>query len=178
MFPSQSPLAVPRDQFTSYTSRVTPRRPRWGQTWLLVPAVVVGVTAWLLRPSMAQVAPGLLTAISILTGFTFTMAITFWTKTIEARRDPSWATDRESLQAIDQARTHMIWTVLIGVLAVALLALFSIFGHVDAPSRFAGAASFLTRLATAFVSLLAIYLITLVGAALRMFNQLVTILKA
>lgn len=178
MFPSQQPLAVPRDQFTRHRSPYTRRSPRWGQLLLLIPGCLTGLAAWWVQPPMTQVASGLLTATSILTGFTFAMATTFWNKSIDARRDPRWATSADVLDLLDNARNHLIWTVFVGVISVAVLALFSLFGHSEVHGWLADVMVLATRAGSAFAGFLVVYLITLVAAALKTFNEAVAVLKA
>lgn len=127
---------------------------------------------------MTQVAPGLLTATSILTGFTFGMATTFWNKSIDARRDPKWATGTDVLNLIDDARNHLIWTVFIGVASVAVLTLFSLFGHSTVSGWLVGPAAWASGIGTGLAAFLVIYSITLVAASLCTFNAAVAILKA
>lgn len=178
MFPSQTPLAVPRDQFIRSTSSVGRRQFRWGQVVLLLPGLLTAAAAWVLRPSMPGVAPGLLTVTSILTGFTFAMANTFWAKSIEARRDPRWAVDHQALDSIDTTRTHMMWTVAVGVATVAILTIFTLFGAVVVPGHLGLVLQAISRIGEAAAGGLVMYLICLVGVALYLFNRAVTILKA
>lgn len=178
MFPSQQPLAVPRDQFTHHRSPYTRRSPRWSQLLLLLPGALTGLAAGWVQPPMTQVAPGLLTATSILTGFTFAMATTFWNKSIDARRDPRWATSTDVLDLLDNARTHLTWTVFVGVISVAVLALFSLFGHSEVQGWLVTIMAVVTRAGSGLAGFLVVYLITLVAAALKTFNEAVAVLKA
>lgn len=178
MFPSQTPLAVPRDQFLRSTSSVGRRRLRWGQLLLLVPGLLTGVAVWFAQPPLPQLSAGVLPATAILTGFTFAMANTFWTKSVEARRDPRWAVDAQALDSIDDTRNHMIWTVAIGVLTVAILVIFALFGTTVIPGRIGAVLQVLTRLGEALAGALVLYLVTLVSAGLHLFNRAVAILKA
>lgn len=178
MFPSQTPLAVPRDQFLRLTSNVGRRRLRRGQLILLLPGAITGVGVWFANPVIASVSSGLLAVTSILTGFTFAMANTFWAKSIEARRDPRWAVDSAALDVIDDARTHMIWTVGVGVFTVAILTIFTLFGTTTVPGAAGAFFQLASRVGQALAGALVIYLLTLVSAALYFFNRAVAILKA
>jgi hypothetical protein len=178
VFPSQAPLAVPRDQFSRSTSNLGRRSVRWGQILLLVPAIVVGVIAYIVRTQMVDVAGGLLTVTSILTGFTFAMANTFWSKSIEARRDPRWSVDSAALDVIDDSRNHMIWTVVVGVATVGILTVYTIFSTTVVDGRVGEILQAGTRVAAAVTASLVFYTITLVAGALRTFNRAVAILKA
>lgn len=178
MFPSQTPLAVPRDQFLRVSSNVGRRRLRGGQLALVIPGALTGIGVWFANPSIVSVSSGLLAVTSILTGFTFAMANTFWAKSIEARRDPRWAVDSAALDVIDDSRTHMIWTVSIGVSAVAILTIFTLFGRTSVPGGVGEFLQLASRVGQALAGALVLYLLTLVIAALYFFNRAVAILKA
>lgn len=178
MFPSQAPLAVPRDQFSRLTSNVGGRQLRWGQLILLIPGLLTGVGVWFAHPSLPAVSTGLLTVTSILTGFTFAMANNFWTKSIEARRDPHWAVEGKVLDLIDDTRTHMSWTVAVGVVTVAILTIFTLFGTTVVPGALGEFFRVASRVGGAVAGGLVLYIITLVSGALYLFNRAVTYLKA
>lgn len=132
------------------------------------PALVVGFFAWRMDADLEGASTGLLTATSILTGFTFSMAVVFWNKSIDTRRDPRWMSDGDALEVIDRIRTHLVFTVFMGVAAVFVITLYTIFGAV-----LGGNARILVCLASALV----IYVITLVTVGLKLFNQAFFILK-
>jgi hypothetical protein len=179
VLPSEHLLRVPIDQFTRETHQPGHRRARRAQGFLLLPGLLVGALVWVVEPTLTQVVGSLLTATSIMTGFTFAMANTFWSKSIDARRDPKWAVDSQALDLIDNARTHMIWTVMVGVTATAMLLCYALFSTVSAASTpVPGLIDIGARVGTALIGALAIYLVVLVAAALRTFNQAVAVLKA
>lgn len=62
--------------------------------------------------------------------------------------------------------------------SVAVLALFSLFGHSEVHGWFASVMMQVTRAGSALAGFLVVYLITLVAAALKTFNEAVTVLKA
>jgi hypothetical protein len=64
----------------------------------------------------------LLTATSIMTGLSFSMALRFWEKSIDARSDPNIIFDDERRNVLDTMRTLLLWTVLSGVVSSAWLA--------------------------------------------------------
>lgn len=178
MFPSQTPLAVPRDQFLRDSSNVGDRKFRWGQIALLAPGGVVGAAAWWVSPAIGSISAGLLTVTSILTGFTFAMANTFWARSIDARRDPRWAVDGQVLDTLDETRNHMVWTVAVGVVTVAILGLFTLFGSTYVGGVAGEVFRAIGRVGAAVASGLVFYVITLVAVALYYFNRAVSILKA
>jgi len=67
-------------------------------------------------------AAGLLTATSILTGLTFTMALRFWERSLDARSNVELIFDEERKEVLDSMRTALLWTVLSGVVSTAWLA--------------------------------------------------------
>lgn len=142
-------------------------RDRVWHVTLLVPAAVLAAAALLFDVRFTQ-ASGLFTATAITTGLTFSMATTFWTKSVEARRDPDRALDASVLNTLDRNRNDLIWTVAVGLLATAWLAGVSIF---DAGPK--GAAPIITAVS----AFLVIYLLTLVGNALRNFARAVLLVR-
>lgn len=140
-------------------------RLRLSQLALLVPAGLVSLIVVIREVRLSNPA-GLLTATSILTGLTFSMATTFWAKSIDARDRPDQALNSRVLDALDTTRTHLIWTVVVGVAATAVFALISVF----APS---GAPVWISATGAGLV----IYMLTLVGAALHRFYVTAFILR-
>lgn len=136
------------------------------QILLATPALAVGAVVIVRSVHLTNLA-GLLTATSILTGLTFSMATTFWTKSIEARRRPDQALNERILTSLDETRTHLVWTVVIGLAATAALALISVF------SPGGSAPVWVSAIAAALV----IYMLTLVGAALHKFYVTAFILR-
>ena len=126
---------------------------------LLVPAVVYGIVVWLTHSHLTGF-PALLTATSILTGLIFTMALRFWERSIDARVDPVLAVNGNMLRLLDNLRTHLVWTVFIGVLSTAWLASLAIFVVQAAPLW-----------ASAVATALFIYQVTLVAGSLLQFYE-------
>jgi len=60
-----------------------------------------------------------LTATSIITGLTFTMAMRFWERRIDISMAPQTAGYLERKALVDELGTHLIWTVLVGVASTA-----------------------------------------------------------
>lgn len=166
---SQAVLRVPVDQLTSSTADGLSRRPRWGQFAMAAPALLLGLAAWRAGGTLTTSSAALLTATSILTGATFSMAVVFWNKSIDARRDPRLTVSSKVLSLLDRVRTHLIYTVMIGAGAVGLLVVNAIFG--EHLKSFSG-------LLVAVTSGMVFYLITLFVASLRYFNQAFFVLKA
>lgn len=136
------------------------RKPNWVEVLYLGLGAGTGAAVFLAEPSRLNVAP-LLTATSILTGLTFALALRFWERSIDARRDPFVATDAARLNLIDRLKAHLIWTVLVGVGSTLLLALIAIFGR-----------PYATPLAvTACAATLIVYQIVLVGGGLIEFYR-------
>lgn len=176
MFPSQSPLRVPVDQFSDApTHSGGRRRVRWGQVALLAPGLAVALLAGTAGVRLGLVAGALLTATSILTGFTFSMAVVFWNKTIDARRDPRFSTSADALNEIDTMRVHLIYTVGVGVATVLITTLYLLFSGLDPrPGDFLNAVA---AAGTSVAAGLVVYLITLVVASLYRFNRAVLLLR-
>jgi hypothetical protein len=87
---------------------------------------MAGGAFFLLRPGTLSIGP-LLTATSILTGLTFTLALRFWERSVDARRDPLQARDGKRLTLLDRMKSHLVWTVIIGVLSTLILTLSALF---------------------------------------------------
>lgn len=116
------PSRILRDQFTRPRDGKSGRRaPSWLQgLWILL-ATGVGFSLWL--GDVATVAVGaLLTATSIMTGLTFTMAMRFWERRVDARSDPDIMFDLQRVNLLDAMSTHLLWTVVAGILSTAWLA--------------------------------------------------------
>lgn len=178
MLKSRSPLRVPLDQFTRSLPNGTDRALRGGQIVLALPGLVIGILAGVLGTDLGSISTPILTTTSILTGFTFSMAIVFWNKSIDARRDPKWAIRNEALDLIDKTRTHLIFTVSIGVINALMLLIAAILRATPSPEWLpAGvilvASSWTAGLATG----LSVYLICLVAHGLRLFSEAFFILR-
>lgn len=155
-----SPTRVLHDQFIQQ-SRVK----KVEFVWMLPAALVSGFA--LGRGVELQSAALLLTATSILTGLTFSMTTTFWSKNIDARRDPQRALDALTLNVLDRNLTHLLWTVSVGVTATGVLAVTAVFtGTMGAPSW-----------VTAICAFFIVYLVTLVGVALHRFTEAALLLR-
>jgi hypothetical protein len=152
------------DQFTEQPAGRGHRKFRRAQALLLLPALIVALLVVALHVEVSAVAP-LLTATSIMTGLTFTMALRFWERSVDARRDPFLATDGERLALLDDMRTHLVWTVLVGVISTAWLALMVLFAD-TAPPKWLSVGP---TLGAVGASALVIYLVTLVGGVLVQF---------
>lgn len=132
----------------------------WAQGLYLGVALLAAAGVYVAAQPSLPVGP-LLTATSILTGMTFTMALRFWDRSIEARRDPSYATNAARLNLVDRMKAHLIWTVVVGVSSTFVLALVALIVDTDA-----------TPPATAaVVGGLVIYEISLVAGALLEFYR-------
>lgn len=178
MLKSQSPLRIPIDQFTKELPNGSDRILRPGQVWLAVPGLVVGLTAGILHTSMSAISTPVLTVTSILTGFTFSMAVVFWNKSIEARRDPAWAVRNEALDLIDSTRTHLIYTVIIGVINVLIALITTILNATPSPAWMPlSVASIGQEVAVGLTTGLSIYLVCLVAQGLRIFGTAFFVLR-
>ncbi|MBW3084882.1 hypothetical protein KEM60_01071 [Austwickia sp. TVS 96-490-7B] len=167
MFPSDNLLRVPIDQFTTLQPNGHDRNVRWWQVAAIIPAFVAGAVLWFCNVSLGASLGSLLTATSILTGFTFSMAVVFWNKSIDARKDPKWSGQNYTLELIDETRTHLIYTVQVGVFAVTAIVSEMMFGSIRGTDWVIWALGWLPVVAGALV----IYMITLVMRALKLFNQ-------
>jgi phosphoglycerol transferase MdoB-like AlkP superfamily enzyme len=161
-----SPMWLLRDQFL--TEDLPGHRHLRGFALAhLVPAALVAGLLYARDVQMTN-ADWLLAATSILTGLTFSMTTTFWSKSIDARSDPTKALNAQVLTILDENLTHLQWTVLVGVVSTATLALTSLLAD-----PVTGAATWATTLCGGLV----IYLITLVGVALHRFSEAAVILR-
>lgn len=150
-----SPLHVAAEQF------VRDKRPRYGQLFWFVPGLITA-TAIVAQETRIMNAAFLLAATSIMAGMTFTMTMTFWNKSLEARRDPAKALQADVLTTIDDNLNHLVWTVMVGVSATGLFALVAMFAD---PVKGAPVAI------SAVCAGALLYLITLVGVALQRFAE-------
>ncbi|MCM0619824.1 hypothetical protein [Nocardioides bruguierae] len=100
--------------------------------WLLGPAGIVCGLVLALEVQLVAAAP-LLTATSILTGLTFSMTTTLWSRNIDARRDPDIALHAEKLSMLDGMLNHLIEAVMAGMAATAALVVTIIFWGSDVP---------------------------------------------
>lgn len=119
-----------------------------------------GATAVVVVKAYPQGGPSaVLTATSILTGFTFAMAMQMWKSSLDARRDERYAFDPIVLSTLDEMRTRLVWAVAVGVGSSVWLAGLWLF-TVDQPARWA----------LAIGTFLFVYQVTLVVDALRTFH--------
>jgi len=125
----------------------------------LLPALVTGLAVGYFDTKLSNAAL-LLTSTSILTGLTFSMSATFWSRSIDARRDPQSAGEARVLSLLDETRNHLIWTVMVGIISTGALSLVAIFSAGVAPVWVSAVCSFLV-----------IYMITLVAGALQKFAE-------
>ena len=125
----------------------------------LLPGVLAAASVYLFRAHPQGAPTALLTATSILTGFTFAMAMQMWKQSLDARRDTRYAFDPDALELLDLMRTRLVWTVWVGVLSSTWLAGVWMF-TVSQPDRWALAVS----------AFLFIYQVVLVGTALWRFH--------
>lgn len=151
-----SPARVVHDHFIDGDDHL-----RFGQLFWIIPGVM---TAGFVVGRQVQItnAAFLLAATSILAGMTFTMTVTFWNKSLDARRDPTRALQADILKSIDENLQHLVWTVLVGVSSTGFFALVALFA-----SPTSGAPVW----ASAICGGLLMYLITLVGLALHRFAE-------
>lgn len=120
-------LQVVRDHLSPRAGDARKRRNSIGiAAAMLVGAVAAGVAVWQLGVETNAIG-GLLTATSIMTGLTFTMAMRFWERSIDARSDPNLIFDEERKAVLDGMRTLLLWTVLAGILSTSWLAALAIF---------------------------------------------------
>lgn len=139
------------------------RRPalRWPSIAYLVLPLAAGVGGYVF--GLATSAGGtILAALAILTGITFAMAVSFWDRSIDARHDPFSATNAERLTVIDHMKSHLIYTVFVGVVATGALLVVALFVEptMELPPLLDGALAFLS-----------VYEVVLVGAALIEFYR-------
>lgn len=112
-----NPTEIFRGQFTR-TRAVSFRTIRWAEIGLFGLALLVGTAIFLLDVSTIAVG-AVLTATSIITGLTFTMAMRFWERKIDISSAPQTAGYLQRKELVDELGTHLIWTVLVGVVSTA-----------------------------------------------------------
>lgn len=131
-----------RDQFRARASNDGAPGPSvWRLTGFLqlVPGSLAAAAVFLVK-AYPQGGPGaVLSATSILTGFTFAMALHMWKSSLDARRDDRYAFDPLALETLDGMRTRLIWTVGVGVTSSAWFAGMWLFS-IAVPARWALAA--------------------------------------
>ncbi|RFA07947.1 hypothetical protein B7R54_01000 [Subtercola boreus] len=110
----------------------------WLELAILVAAVVVSVVV-LCMAVRTNAVGALLTATSIMTGLTFTMAMRFWERSIDARSNPDLIFDEERKSVLDNMRTLLLWTVLAGLASTSWLAGLAIFVGTSAADPWATA---------------------------------------
>lgn len=155
-----SPLRIAADQFRPEEPISGRRQADPRALAFTIPALVVAIIV-VAKQTHLTAAPVLLTSTSILTGLTFTMTTTFWSRSLDARKDPATATRAVILQTLDDARHHLLWTVLVGLATTGVLALTALFASEK------GAVVWASALCAALV----IYLLTLVGVAVQRFAE-------
>jgi hypothetical protein len=160
-----SPSRVVTEQFVRPSDGERRGRIRWSSVVALLPGVVTAGAAGLVHARMRD--PGLfLAACAIVTGLMFSMATTFWSKSIEARRDSRYVWDGRALDTFDDNRNQLIWTVGVGIAVSACLALTALFAIPPVPIWL-----------TAIVGGSVIYLLTLTAIALKRFYEAFYLLK-
>lgn len=113
-----NPAEIFRGQFTRTRSGAWGSRVRWPEIVLFMLAFIPG--GLILGLNISTIAVGaVLTATSIITGLTFTMAMRFWERRIDITSAPQNAGYLQRKALIDELGTHLIWTVLVGVLSTA-----------------------------------------------------------
>jgi hypothetical protein len=111
-----SPTELLRGQFTVDRSAVWFRSLRWVEFLWIALAAAVGFVIFFLGVNTVAAGP-VLTATSIITGLTFTMAMRFWERRIEVASAERTTGYTERRRLIERVGTQLIWTVLIGVLS-------------------------------------------------------------
>jgi hypothetical protein len=91
---------------------------RWPEIGLFVFSLVPGGVIFWLQVSTIAVG-AVLTATSIITGLTFTMAMRFWERRVDITTAPQTAGYLQRKTLVDELGTHLIWTVLVGVASTA-----------------------------------------------------------
>lgn len=112
-----SPTEIFRGQFTK-SRPLHWKYVRWLEVGLFAVALVPGFLLFFLGVKTIAIG-AILTATSIITGLTFTMAMRFWERRIDisSAKQTTGFLERKSL--IDEMGTHLIWTVLVGVASTA-----------------------------------------------------------
>lgn len=109
-----NPTEIFWGQFTKSRPITSWRLIRWPEIGLFVLSLVPGGVLFWLQVSTIAVS-AVLTATSIITGLTFTMAMKFWEKRIDITTAPQTAGYLQRKALVDELGTHLIWTVLVGV---------------------------------------------------------------
>lgn len=112
-----SPTEIFRGQFTK-SRPVTFGTIRWQELGLFFLSLVSGGVMLALQISTIAVG-AVLTATSIITGLTFTMAMRFWERRVDITTAPQTAGYLQRKALVDELGTHLIWTVLVGVASTA-----------------------------------------------------------
>jgi hypothetical protein len=146
-------LQVVRDHLALTPGNESRRSPSlWIEAGILSLSALVGVVVWLMGIETDAIG-GLLTATSIMTGLTFTMAMRFWERSIDARSNPDLIFDEERKAVLDNMRTLLLWTVLAGMVSTTWLAGLAIFVGSGAVSAWA------TGIAAGLVAYLLLYVL-------------------
>jgi branched-subunit amino acid transport protein AzlD len=112
-----NPAEIFRGQFTK-SRPVTFGSIRWPEIALFLLSLLPGALMLLLNVSTIAVG-AVLTATSIITGLTFTMAMRFWERRIDISAAAQTAGYLKRKALVDELGTHLIWTVLVGVASTA-----------------------------------------------------------
>ena len=115
---SLSSTEILRGQFTHARMPFSLKNIRWGEIGLFGLSLGIGAVLYFLNVSTIAVG-AVLTATSIITGLTFTMAMRFWERRIEINSAPQTAGYLQRKELIELLGTHLIWTVFVGVLSTA-----------------------------------------------------------
>jgi hypothetical protein len=110
-----NPTEIFRGQFVR-TRTVSLATLRWAEIGLFSLSLLAGAAIFFLNVSTIAVG-AVLTATSIITGLTFTMAMKFWEKRIDISSAPQTAGYLQRKEIVDELGTHLIWTVLVGVMS-------------------------------------------------------------
>ena len=154
------PTQLLRDQFSYPPIEVgDSRRPAWPQLVAVAPPLAVAGLVVGFHVRIMNAGP-LLTATSIMTGFIFTLSLRFWERSLDARSDVSLAFDAQRLILLDRMRSHLVWTVLVGVLSTGSFAICTFFVQSKTGMPVA---------ITALLGFLVLYQLTLVLASLFLF---------
>lgn len=112
------PAEILRGQFTHEGQSSLVRSIRWTEWSLVLVAVAAGSILFALH--VETIAAGaVLTATSILTGLTFTMALRFWERRVDIQSAPQKTGYTSRRELIQELSTHLIWTVFVGVVSTA-----------------------------------------------------------
>jgi branched-subunit amino acid transport protein AzlD len=112
-----NPTEIFRGQFTK-ARPVSWKSLRWPEIALFGASLLPGALMLLLNVSTIAVG-AVLTATSIITGLTFTMAMRFWERRVDISSAKQTAGYLQRKALVDELGTHLIWTVLVGVVSTA-----------------------------------------------------------